>query len=218
MKKFPIAWLCGIASVIVTGILYVILFREADLKAIHFITFGAIVLSELITTIYAAASKGRPRRVAAAVMSALAIPVTITLSYVYLNFFPDAYITFICWSAATLVLVNTFSVILVGLDSNKGKQNDQLQAAKQNMLQMRQQVQCIAAIKGAQPYAARLKALDESLRFSNDAVIAMEDGRIQQLLTELQAGIYNEGFDAENMLSQLEQLVQRRTVQNRYSK
>lgn len=218
MKKFPIAWLCGIASVIVTGILYVILFREADLEAIHFITFGAIVLSELITTIYAAASKGRPSRVAAAVMSALAIPVTIALSYVYLNFFPDAYITFICWSAVTLVLVNTFSVILVGLDSNKGKQNDQLQAAKQNMLQMRQQVQCIAAIKDAQPYAARLKALDESLRFSNDAVIAMEDGRIQQLLTELQAGIYNEGFDAENMLSQLEQLVQRRTVQNRYSK
>lgn len=218
MKKFPIALISGIALMIVTGLAFFMILQDASLKLIHFLAIGGVILSELIATIYAASSQGRPRKVAAASVSAIAVPASIVLAYIYLKYNPKAVVSFVCWYSAVLVLVNALAVILLGLDGDKKTQNVQLQDAKGNMLRLRQQVQSIAAIKASQPYAARLQKLDEDLRFSNDAVIAAEDASIDQLLAQLQSCIINQNSDVEMTLTQLEQLVQRRTIQNRYSK
>ena len=217
MKKYPIALLCGIATILVTVILYFVIFKDTVLELIHFLTLGGIVLAEIITTVYAVLSKGNPRKVAAAFISAFMIPISVWLSIVYLVNFPDGYFTYVALYTVALILVNVVALVIVFFDLGRNNENVRLQAGKENMRQMRNMVLMLASNSAAKPYESRLRALEENLRFSNDAVIAQEDQRICQLLAQLQNSLNGPSTDVEMMLTELEQTVERRAIANRYS-
>ena len=52
MKKMPITLLCGAALMVVTILVYFILFNNIVWQAIHFITLVAVLVAEAITTTY----------------------------------------------------------------------------------------------------------------------------------------------------------------------
>ena len=140
MKKFPISLLCGLAAIVLTVVLYFTILGNAVLQAIHFVTLFTVVLSEIITTAYAVAAKGKPRKVAAAVVTAVMIPASVWLSVVYITGFPTKYGAYLGWYFAGTLAVNALAMILLWFDSGKSEENAQFQKAKDNMLYMRKVV------------------------------------------------------------------------------
>lgn len=211
MKKFPISLLCGFAIMLLTVILFFVLFGATPLTAIHFITLIAVLLAEGVTTIYAYKSNG-PRGVAAAVVSGVMIPYSVVISFVYIANFPDGYLTYIGWYCAGTVVANAISLILIRFDSGKNAENARLQATKGNMQELRKMVMCALYEPNAKPYEKQLRAIEEKLHFSNDSVIVTEDENIRQLLLQLQESIVNPDADTEQLLKDIEKTIDKRNI------
>ena len=211
MKKFPVSLLGGVALILVTVILFFVFLADTDLEAIHFISLGAILLAEGVTLGYSATTKGDPRRVAAAGVSVIMIPVALVLSIIYMNEYPEEYGTYFGWYFAATILVNAICLVLY-FQGAKSKADTSFQNAKANMLNLRKMVKCIMLEPAAKPYDARLRALEEDLHFSNDTVIVQEDARIRQLLAQLQTQITDPQCDVDGLLTQIGKAVQTRKI------
>lgn len=217
MKKMSISALCGLAAMLLTVILYFTILGDTLLTAIHFICLVAILLAELVTTVYARRAKGNPRGVAAAVTVALMIPVSLILSVVYIVSFPEGYVTYIGLYLAGMVLVNGLARVLLNFDAKKSAENESLQQAKQNMLGLRKLIMTVLADPAAQAYADRLRALEEKLHFSNDAVIAAEDENIRALLLQLRDNIADPEFDCAQKMQEIEKAIDVRNIMNSHN-
>ena len=212
MKKSMIVPLLGLGVIVATVITYVIMFGITLWGAIHFVTLLAVILAEAVTTGYAFFAKGSPRKVGAAIVSGMMIPLSIILSFLYIFNFPTGYGAYLGWYFLATIVVNGICLILVFFDSQKVKENDCLQEAKANMLQLRKLVKCVGLLPNAAPYSARLRALEEKLHFSNDSIIRPEDTQIQALLLQLQEKLSENSADCEELLEQLELLVSQRNI------
>ncbi len=212
MKKIPAVVVCGLAAMLLTVVLYFVILNNVILETIHFIALLAILLAECVTTGYAWAANGSPRKVASAVVSGMMIPYAVVLSVVYIVNFPSGYATYIGWYCAGMVAINLLAFIFTRFDANKSEENDRFQAAKNNMLGLRKIVKCIMADEAAKPYEQQLRALEEKLHFSNDNVIAAEDEDIRQLLQQLQGNVADPEFDSEQMIKKIEKAIDVRNI------
>lgn len=212
MKKLSAPLICGLAVMLLTVVLYFTLLTNIVFAAIHFIALAAILLAEGITTAYACTAKGSPRKVAAAIVSGLLIPYAAILSVVYIVNFPAGYGAYIGWFCGGLLIANILAFILVRFDERGNEEHNRLQEAKSNMLGLRKLVMGILADPAAQPYAGKLRALEEKLHFSNDAVIAAEDETIRSLLLQLQENIADPESACEQILEKIEKTIEVRSV------
>ncbi|MBR5528925.1 MAG: hypothetical protein IKU57_00460 [Oscillospiraceae bacterium] len=212
MKKFPISVLCGLAAVALTIILFFIILSDTVLEAIHYISLVSIVVTEIITTVYAFLASGNPRKVAAAGLSVVAIPYAIVLSVIYIANYPESYGTYFGWYLAGLVVVNLICLVLVSFNASKQAEQDTLQNAKSNMLQMRKLTKCIMEEPAAQNYMEQLRAIEEELHYTNDSVILPEDERIRDMLLHLQLKIADPAFDTADYLQQIQKAARQRAI------
>ena len=212
MKRLPMSLVAGFAVALLTVILFFTIFGNGLLAEIHFISLGAILLAEGVTTVYAWFSKGSPRKVAAAVVSGLMVPYAAILSVVYIVNFPEGYGTYMGLYCAGMVIVNVLAFVLMHFDSGKNAENQRFQEAKSNMLGLRKIVKCIMADPAAQPYVSQLRAMEEKLHFSNDNVIAEEDELIRSLLLQLQDNLENPESDNEQLIKKIEKTIDKRNI------
>lgn len=212
MKKVASVLLCALAAIAITVILYLTIFGTGVWGVIHFVTLFAVVLAEIVTAGYACLVDGSPRKVAAVILSAFMIPYSAILSVVYITGFPYGYGTYLGWYFAGTVAVNAICLILLLFDSGKKRENDRLQDAKENMLELRKLVKCIMADPASEPVAEQLRALEEKLHFSNDSVITADDEKIRLLLLQLQENIADPEFDREQLLQKIEKAVTTRSI------
>jgi len=214
MKKIPGSLIAGLALIAVTLLLFFTFTAIADttLEAIHILGLCFILLSEGITTAYACFSKESPRRKAAVLVSAVMIPGSCFMTFIYSTLFPDSITTFVLLHCVGLIITNLFAYYLMSFDIARGHEDKQLQDAKGNMLMLRKMVKCVMADPAAAPYEARLMALEEELHFSNDSVITASDATIRQMLLQLQQNIADPTYDVDAQITQIEKAVQTRKI------
>ena len=212
MKKFPISLLCGIGAVLITILAYFLILQDTFAEVICLVTLLCVILSEIITTAFAYFANGKPRRVTAVVVSAAMIPFSIVLSIIYIINFPEGYLTYLGIYTIALIIVNIFAFILFGFDSQKEAENDNLQAAKSNFMNMRKMVMVIMSDPAAKPYEKSLVALEEKLHFSNDNVITMQDTKISGMLSILQGNISNPDFDVPSYIADINREIDTRNI------
>lgn len=212
MKKKPISIICGILAILITVILYFVILGNIFTEIICFITLLGVVFAEIIVTALAYFSKGDPRKVAAAALSAIMVPVSITLSIVYIINFPFGYGTYAGWYFAILLAVMAVVAVLWRFSNNANKDNTGLQSAKENMLNLRKIVKIISLDPYAEKYIAGLNAIEEKLHFSNDTVITEQDETIKDMLTVLQNSINTQGFDPENYIERILIEIEKRNI------
>ncbi len=212
MKKTPVSILCGIAAILLTVILYFVILGNAFVEVICFLTLIGVVFAEIVTTALACFAKDNPRRVAAAGMSALMIPVAIILSIVYIINFPYGYSTYLAWYFAAYIVIGIISVIILNFDSKRGAQNQMLQDAKNNILNMRKIVKLIMAIPGTEQYREKLNEIEEKLHFSNDSVISEYDEKISAMLTELKQNITTPEYDVVKAMTDICLVIDERNI------
>ena len=217
MKKMSISLVSGFAAVLVTILLYVVLLSDELLEAICLITLLGVVLAEVIVTALAYLSKGEPRKVAAAGVSALLIPYAIWLSVVYIANFPYGYGKYLAWYLVGLLVIGTICAILFGFGAQKKEADTALQGAKQHMLGLRNLVKCVMATPASAPYQKELAAIEEKLHFTNDSVVAPQDAMIENLLTNLLNQIADPNADIPALLTQIHQTIDIRTITTKYS-
>lgn len=197
MKKTPITLLIGFAVIVITTVLYGLFLDDTFFEAISLITLIGVILAELVTTVLAYCCEGRPRKVAATIVSAVMIPISVILSVVYIVNFPYGYGKYCGLYFVIFVIVMIIAAVLFFFDASKKEENQQLQDAKGNMLTMRKLVKAIMVNPAAKPYEAKLYALEEKLHFSNDSVITNQDQTIYNMIVFLQNSISMPGFDAD---------------------
>ena len=212
MKKLPISLFCGGAAIVATVILYFTVFASVFTQIVHLIALFGVVLAEAITAAFFYCSQGRPRRVAAAIVSAFLIPISMILSVVYVINFPGGYVTYIGLYSACLVIIVAIAGILFKFDDKREKDNAQLQLAKSNVLAMRKYVRSIVLNPAAAPHKDALDELEEKLHFSCDNVVTEQDERIWEQLKELKEKIGEQEFCAEEAIRILVQLVDERRI------
>lgn len=212
MKKFPISLLCGIAAIVLAVILFFAILGNVVLQAIHFLSLIAVIVAIAQTTIYAMLAKGDPSRVAAAVISSVMIPAAVALSVVYISAFPFGYGAYLLWYFSGMVVVNGIALVLIRFRAHKTEENMSVQAAKENMQYLCKQIRIILTEDHAQAYADRLSAVEETLRFSNDAVIVPEDTQISGLLDRLRSSVAEGAEDTQELLSALEKTAKQRVI------
>lgn len=212
MKKLPVAAVCGISLMVVTILLYFAFLSNILLQAIHVICLFAILLSEGITTGYACFIHGNPRKLAATVISAGMIPVSVILSFIYVVNFPLGYFTYMGLFLAATLVVNTIAFIVLRFNEHKEIEHASFQDAKAFNMKLRKLVQCIMAEPAAADLRDRLRALEEDLHFCDNSKIYEADQDLYQLLLTLQQNIADPDFSATETLASIEQTLRSRNV------
>ncbi len=212
MKKASFSLIGGIGAILVTVILYFVILGNVLLETICLITLLGVILAEAVTTILAYLAAGNPRKVTAAIVSAIMIPIAIILSVVYIIAFPFGYVTYISLYAVAFIIVMVITAILYSFSAKRDNANDTLQNAKNNMLYMRKLIKLIKSNPAASQYEAKLNKLDEKLHYSNDAVITQQDEQITNMLVQLNSNISVPGFDVEGALTELEKIIDARAI------
>lgn len=212
MKKVPISSLCGFGAMLITTILYFLILGNIFAEIICFITLLGVLLAEGVTTLLAFLSKGNPRKVAAAGVSALMVPISILLSAIYIVNFPNGYGKYIGWYFTFFIAVVILAAVLFAFDGKKQAENAEFQNAKSNMLALRKLVKCILLEEAAKEYAKPLGAIEEKLHFSSDNVITEDDANIRTMLLELKDNIANPEFDTTAALEKIAKAIDTRNI------
>lgn len=212
MKKASFSLIGGIGAILVTVILYFVILGNVLLETICLITLLGVILAEAVTTILAYLAAGNPRKVTAAIVSAIMIPIAIILSVVYIIAFPFGYVTYISLYAVAFIIVMAITAILYSFSAKRDNANDALQNAKNNMLYMRKLIKLIKSNPAASQYEVKLNKLDEKLHYSNDAVITQQDEQITNMLVQLNSNISVPGFDVDSALTEIEKVIDARAI------
>ena len=212
MKKTPVSLICGIASILVTIILYLAILGNVFAQIICFITLIGVVIAEAIVTFLAYFCNGEPRKVGATIFAGLMIPVSITLSVVYILNFPRGYALYLAYYVAALVVILGITLIIWNFSGNRSAENAVLQNAKNNMIGLRKLVKCALAKTTAPQVKKDLEKIEEKLHFSNDAVITDVDSNIRRLLIELDNNIANEGYNPQPIMDEIAKEIDRRNI------
>lgn len=212
MKRIPIGLLGGIASILTTIVLYYVILQNLFLEIICFMTLIGVVIAEMVTTVLACISKGKPRLVSATMVSGFMIPYAVILSITYITNFPYGYGTYLAWYFVGYAIIAVIVAILFSADSRKQEENQVLQNAKNNMLNMRKIVKCIINDSAADAYKAKLEQIDEKLHYSNDSVIAYEDQRIYDMLINLQQNISDAENNTDKKIEEIIKLIDVRNI------
>ena len=212
MKKASFSLIGGIGAILVTVILYFVILGNVLLETICLITLLGVILAEAVTTILAYLAAGNPRKVTAAIVSAIMIPIAIILSVVYIIAFPFGYVTYISLYAVAFIIVMVITAILYSFSAKRDNANDALQNAKNNMLYMRKLIKLIKSNPAASKYEVKLNKLDEKLHYSNDAVITQQDEQITNMLVQLNSNISVPGFDVDGALTEIEKVIDARAI------
>lgn len=212
MKKVPISILCGIVAILITIISYFVIIGNIFAQIICFITLVGVVIAEAVVTALAYFSNGEPRKVATTIVASFMIPIAIILSVVYITSFPMGYGPYIGLYFSAFAIILAICAIIWKFSDNRKNDNDALQSAKANMLELRKLVKCIMLKPNAEKFKKELDAIDEKLHFSNDAVIMESDANIRQMLIELENNIDNEEFDVEGHIKAISNEIDRRNI------
>ena len=213
MKKLPISIFVGVLLILITVILYFVIFgNNVFMRVMCLISLAGVVIAEAVTTALAYFSKGDPRRVAAAFISGAMVPVSLTLSLVYSFWFPLSYGYFLAFYIVCYLIVGIIVGSLWLFQSKRADQDASFQNAKGQMLKLRKLVTCIMQDPAAEPYKKQLRALEEKLHFTNDGVIVAQDAEILTLLLELQENVSNPEFDVPAQIEKLNKLADVRTI------
>lgn len=215
MKKMPLSILCGIASVILTLILYFTIIGNIFIKMICFATLLGVIVAEIVVTVMAYYTDKQPGKVVATAIVSLMIPISILLSLVYIIKYPYGYGIYLGYYFSAFSILLVIGTIIWRFSDGIQEKNDAFQHSKQNMLNLRKLVKVIMNDPVAEKYKKELSNIEEKLHFSNDAVITKADSEIYNLLTELKENIGNEEFDVD---SHIQEIVQKVDIRDIYSK
>lgn len=212
MKKMPISILCGMAAILVTIISYFTIIENIFAQIICFVTLLGVVVAEAATTVLAYFSKGEPRKIAAAITVSFMVPISILFSIVYITNFPKGYGSYLGYYFSIFAILLVISAIIWKFADNRKEDNEALQNAKANMLELRKIVKCIMSSENAINFKKELKQIEEKLHFSNDAIIVEMDANIRQMLIELENNIDNKDFDVAEHIKLILNYIDRRNI------
>ncbi len=181
-------------------------------QAICLITLLCVILAEGITTALCYFSKGEPRKVAGAILSALMIPFSVILSCVYIVNFPFGYMTYLGLYVVAYLIVGAIILVINVFASRKNAESESFAQAKENILQLRKLVKCIQLEENADKYKKELDSLEEKLHYSNDNVIANQDEEIRSMLYQLQSQISDNEFDSRAFIEKIAKVIDARNI------
>lgn len=207
MKAVKTSLLCGLGAVVVTAILFFLFLGNIFEEGIYVITLFGVIIAEIITTALAYFSTGNPRKVAAAGVSALMVPISLVMAIVYNSNVSDEYGKYIGWYVIFLVIIGVLAAAL-GRTSDSGA----MQSAKNNMLNMRKIVKSIMVLPAAEAYKRDLYEIEEKLHFSNDCVVTAQDERIMNMLLQLQNNIGVAQYDSRPLINEIKIAVDTRNI------
>ena len=203
MKKGIPVLICGLATILVTVILYLAIIGTGVWGVIHFVTLFAVVVAEMVTTAYAYFSMGSVTKTAAAIFSGIMIPYSVIMSVVYIINFPFGYGKYLGWYFAGTIAANAVCLVLICFGSRKKKESEAFKETKSNMLMLRKLTKSITVLPEAQKYQKELYAIEEKLHFSNDCVICDEDEQIRLLLLQLKEKIQNSDPECKELIDKI---------------
>ena len=212
MKKIPNSILWGAVAILVTTILYFVIVGNIFLRIICFMTLVGVIVAEIVVTAFAYYSNGEPRKIATTIVVSFMIPISIILSIVYILYFPKGYGSYIGYYFSIFAVLLAVSATIWKFADNRKSDNDILQQAKSNMLELRKLVKCIMLRQNAVNFKKELEEIEEKLHFSNDAVIVQADDNIRRMLIELDNNIDGENFDAEKHIKAILNEIDRRNI------
>ncbi len=202
----------GIASIVITIVLYLAILGDSFLEAMCLITLFGVVLAEGVAACLFYMSKGDPRKLTAAISAAVMVPIAVILSLVYIVNFPEGYLTYFAFYIVAFIALLTVGSFLWNFSNKRKQEDDVVQSAKANMLEMRKLVKCVMVKPGAQKFKKELTALEEKLHFSNDCVVTEKDAEIRQMLIILDDNIDNAQFDAADYIKSIAAEIDRRNI------
>lgn len=212
MKKIPISIIGGIVAIIVTTIMYFAICGNIFTRVICLVTYLGVIIAEAVTTALAYRSKGDPRKVAATIVFSLAIPAALLLSVIYIVNFPYGYGSYVSWYFVVSLLLGLVSFVLWVFTAKKTAENETLQDAKTNMINLRKIVKCIMADPAAAEYLKDLSQIEDKLHFSDDSVISEKDAEICEMLYDLQEGISDESYDVKKQIAAINKKIDIRNI------
>ena len=212
MKKSPVSLIVGVALAVITLIIYGLFLGEDFFEAPVLVTLLGVLLAEAVATFIAFASKGEPRKVAASLVSAAMVPVAVILSVKFISDWSDEYFKFCGIYFIFFIVIMTVAFLLFSVNSQKKEENEQLQTAKNNILNMRKLVKVIMVNPAAAPYEQKLYALEEKLHFSNDNVVSPQDDNIYNMISFLHSNISSPDFDVNAYIDSINNAIDTRNI------
>lgn len=216
MKKSS-GWLIGGIVMVVTILVFVLTVENLFKIPMGWIALIGLLLLEAATTYFFGSSEGNPKKVGAAVTFLIGTVIAIPISVLFINVFPFAYKWYIV--LYVLIVAMAFIAAYFILRNNAVSENAtaELKSAKASMLRSRAAVNAMINSDAGKGYLEILTALDEDLKYSNDAVVSPMDDEIYSSICELSQKIADEGEDVVGRVEKIRNDIKQREflVKNR---
>lgn len=184
MKKSS-SWIIGGIVIAVTILVFALTVENLFKVPMCWIALIGLILLEVVTTYFFGSSEGNPKKVGAAIAFLIGTVVAIPISLLFINLLPFEYKWYIVLYVIIVAVAFIAAYLILRNNTLSEAAAVEFKSAKASMLRSRAAVNAMINSEAGKNYAEILAALEEDLKYSNDAVISEMDDEIYSSICEL---------------------------------
>lgn len=212
MKKMSLSsWIVGIIVMLATGIIWWLGLKDLSGEGMFWLCLGTILGLELVTTLLFSITLGDPRLVGRAVSFLMETVLMINVSVLYVNLFRDAFESYLIILVSLTAICLVFAVWMTGNYRKNTRDQQQVQAAQEQMWRCQNVVSIMQCYENAGKYREQLDRLEDDLRYTLRSTNTELDELIYGRLCLLAEQVQTDGADAQKLFTELRNLLRRRS-------
>ena len=206
-----ITLICGLISIAATVIFYLLTFDNIFTIPMRWISLMLLLITESIGTIKALFVNKNIITQASIFTSVAHLVVVLSLSIVFVNFFPLALKAYILLNILMLCVLATADLFISHLGKNISASNKTLAQSQAVMDACYAKAQGLV-VYGQSEYKEDLIAIAELIKYSDNSELTDDEAVIMSKLGELEAQLKEGGEEIPNLITEIKNTINLRTI------
>jgi hypothetical protein len=198
--------LLSVFIILVTAGIFLLLNKNTLDSGMSWFGFGVIMASEILLACAWIPFGGIPQKLAVVFISLFQTIVNIIVSFLFIKFFPEAYVGFSVYTLLSFAIL----IVLAFFLYNASASSDKTSEAKDFFLNCRASVRSLALSAQGAKYREELLKLEESIRFCNDGIVLASDNEISEAINKLKAHVENDSEDIREIIEKINAMLANR--------
>lgn len=217
-KSKHVALICGIVSIAVTVIFYLLTFDNIFTIPMRWVSLMFLILAEVIGTIKAFAFKRSIFGVSNIVTSIVHVIVVLMFSIIFVNIFPLLIKKYILLNILALCVLLLVDVVIVFFANGVATQNSKLNESQSVMGCCVEKATSLYVEFDDTDYKKDLEEIVELLKYSDNSCLTQDEMTIMNKLDEVQVLLKNNDDDIAEKIIEIKNAIKLRSIKVASSK
>lgn len=211
-KSKYIVLICGVSSIAVTVIFYLLAFKSIFTIPINWVSLMFLVFAEVTGTIKVFAVKKNIFGISNIVTSIVHIISVLVISIIFVNIFPFLIKKYILLNILLLCILSVIDIIIVFFYNHITKQNRKLSESQSVMRYCVKKATSLYMEFCNTEHKKRLEELVELLKYSDNSCLSQDEETIMRKLDELELQLKNNDDHTVEKITEIENVIKLRSI------